>query len=148
MDNPESARLEFELRLDWADGTTPEELRRQVESYLEQLQEIGSMRVESFGGGKTTSAGLLLREMLNERVRLRTDSWLVSIGFWIPRGNRQAIIGDLLEDCGEMRSHGFSEPQIRRRIRWQLLVVIVHQWPFVARMAVWAWIANFARRFI
>jgi len=51
-----------------------------------------------------------------------TDKWLKSTSFWIPRRIREAIIGDIIEDCHELRALGKKEYRVRLHILWHLIL--------------------------
>lgn len=45
--------------------------------------------------------------------------------YWIPRRNREAIVGDILEDCVDLRERGAGQWRIRFHVAWQLLWVLL-----------------------
>jgi len=51
-----------------------------------------------------------------------TDKWLTSSSFWIPRRIREAVIGDIMEDCHELRALGKKEYRVRLHILWHLIL--------------------------
>jgi hypothetical protein len=57
------------------------------------------------------------------------EKWLISLSFWIPRKYREAISGDILEDCHEMRDLGLGEWRIRIHVLWQLTIGVIALWP-------------------
>lgn len=59
------------------------------------------------------------------RIRDRTENLISKTSFWIPRKHREAIVGDILEDCRELRELDKSEWRIRIHIIWQLV------WAFI-----------------
>ena len=52
----------------------------------------------------------------------RTDTFLKSFSFWIPRKHREGIMSDIHEDCGELRALGKSERRVRLNAAWQLFL--------------------------
>jgi hypothetical protein len=62
-------------------------------------------------------------------LRPKAERWLVSLSFWIPRKFREAITGDILEDCHEMRELGFTERRIRVHVLWQFAWAVIALWP-------------------
>jgi hypothetical protein len=59
----------------------------------------------------------------------KPEKWLFSLSLWIPRKYREGIIGDILEDCREMRRKRFSKRRIRVHILWQLTIAVIALWP-------------------
>src|SRR5258708_3276655 len=55
----------------------------------------------------------------------KTNSMLRFFGSLIPRKNREAITGDLIEDVQEYRERGWTEKQIRRHLWWQFAIIVV-----------------------
>ncbi len=53
------------------------------------------------------------------------EKWAIALGWWIPRKYRGAIVGDILEDCHEMRETGCREWRIRIQVIWQWAISIV-----------------------
>ena len=66
----------------------------------------------------------------------KPERWLTSLCFWIPRKHREAIRGDILEDCHELRDQGFGEWRIRAHVLWQTAIAVVGLWPRVVGSAV------------
>lgn len=75
--------------------------------------------------GKTVQANLLS----HDEPERRAEKWVVSLSFWIPRKYREAIVGDMLEDCHELRELGKSEHRIWVHVLWQLVIALVLLWP-------------------
>jgi len=59
------------------------------------------------------------------RIRDKTENLISKTSFWIPRKYREAIVGDILEDCHELRALGKSEWRIRIHIIWQLIIGLI-----------------------
>jgi hypothetical protein len=53
------------------------------------------------------------------------EKWLINLSYWIPRKYREAITGDILEDCRELRVVGKSEWRIRIHVIWQLAWALI-----------------------
>ena len=51
--------------------------------------------------------------------------WLVVLGWWLPKEHRDAILGDILEDCHEMRESGLTRRQIRTHVLWHWVISVV-----------------------
>jgi lysylphosphatidylglycerol synthetase-like protein (DUF2156 family) len=74
---------------------------------------------------------LLVVASLAREPRKKAEGWLITLSFWIPRKHREAITGDILEDCHEMREVGFGEWRIRIHVVWQLAIGVIMLWPDV-----------------
>lgn len=81
--------------------------------------------VRFHGDGKDVRDNSLL---LSEPQR-RVDKWIVSVSFWIPRKHREGIVGDILEDCYELRRLGKSERRIWLYVLLQFVTALVLLWP-------------------
>jgi hypothetical protein len=55
----------------------------------------------------------------------RPERLLFAISFWIPRKYREAIVGDIMEDCHELSHLGKSERRIFVHVLWQLTVTVI-----------------------
>ncbi|MBA7654835.1 hypothetical protein ES703_62728 [subsurface metagenome] len=53
------------------------------------------------------------------------EKWVIVLGLWLPGKHREAILGDILEDCHEMRDRGFRERKIRSHVLWQWAIAVV-----------------------
>jgi hypothetical protein len=53
---------------------------------------------------------------------LKAERFLRRLSWLIPRRQREAILGDLLEDFTEFRKTGWTEKQLIRYARWQLAI--------------------------
>jgi len=69
--------------------------------------------------------------------RKTAETWIVALGWWIPRKYRAAIVGDILEDCHEMREKSCGECRIRIQVLWQWAIAIVTLVPAGVLAAVW-----------
>lgn len=67
--------------------------------------------------------GLLL--IAYERKVDAPEKWLSNLSFWIPRKHREAIVGDIMEDCHELRKLGKSERRILAHVIWHLIIAVV-----------------------
>lgn len=66
-----------------------------------------------------------------------TEKWTTVLGWCLPRKHREAIVGDILEDCQEMRANGLKERSIRNHAFWQLAISIVMLIPRAIIATVW-----------
>ena len=69
--------------------------------------------------------------------RNKGEKWAISLGWWIPRRYRGDIIGDILEDCSEMRDKGCGEWRIRIQVIWQWAIAVVNLIPAAVVGSVW-----------
>ena len=53
------------------------------------------------------------------------EDWAILLGRLIPSKYRNAIVGDVLEDCGVMRDAGRTERHITIRVLWQCLTAAI-----------------------
>ena len=51
--------------------------------------------------------------------------WMVVLRWWLPQEHRDAILGDILEDCHDMRESGLTKQQIRTHVLWQWVIAVV-----------------------
>ena len=58
------------------------------------------------------------------RVEKKAEKWAVALGWWIPRKYRGPIVGDILEDCHEMRDKSCGEWRIRIQVIWQWVIAV------------------------
>lgn len=54
-----------------------------------------------------------------------TENWVIMLGRCIPQKHREAIVGDILEDCHEMREGGLAERKIWTNALWQWVISVV-----------------------
>jgi hypothetical protein len=52
------------------------------------------------------------------------EKWAKSLGWFIPRKYRH-VIGDILEDCAEMRELGYTERRIKFHVVYQWLIAVI-----------------------
>jgi hypothetical protein len=58
-------------------------------------------------------------------IRNETKEWAIILGWCLPRKHREAIMGDILEDCQEMRKKGLPERKIRTHTLWQWVISVI-----------------------
>ncbi len=68
------------------------------------------------------------------QVSITQEACIRRLCCWLPPSYREAILGDLLEDCCEYTNNGATEKQIQRYVSWEILLAAVRSWPaaFVA----------------
>lgn len=66
------------------------------------------------------SESLILRSI--NRICSDTEKWLILLKWLLPRKHRESIIGDILEDCHEMRERRLSKQRIMANVLWQLII--------------------------
>jgi len=67
----------------------------------------------------------------------KAENWAIALGWWIPRRHRADIIGDIIQDCSEMRDKGCSEWRIRIQVIWQWAIAVVSLIPAAVVGSVW-----------
>lgn len=65
------------------------------------------------------------------------EMWAVGLGWWIPRKYRDAIVGDILEDCKEMGEMGCGEWRICVQVIWQWAIAVGTLIPAAAVGSIW-----------
>jgi hypothetical protein len=68
-------------------------------------------------------------------VRRSPERLLSTIAYWIPYRHREALLGDLIEDCDALRSDGKGDSRIATHILWQISCVAFGQWKTEAAVA-------------
>lgn len=53
------------------------------------------------------------------------EKWAIVLAWCLPQKHREAIVGDIAEDCHEMRDRGLNERRIRTHVLWQCLISVV-----------------------
>lgn len=53
------------------------------------------------------------------------EKWAIALGWFIPRKYRNDIIGDILEDCAEMREVRCTERRIKFHVIYQWLLAVI-----------------------
>ena len=79
----------------------------------------------------------IFKRQRNRSVGKKAEKWAVVLGWWIPRKYRDAIVGDILEDCKEMREVGCGEWRIRIQVIWQWAIAAVTLVPSAIISTVW-----------
>ena len=67
----------------------------------------------------------------------KAEKWAIALGWWIPRKYRGAVVGDILEDCHEMREKGCGEWRIRIQVLWQWAIAFGTAVPAVMIATLW-----------
>jgi hypothetical protein len=65
------------------------------------------------------------RDVSRCRIRNKTEKWVIMLGWCIPQKHREAIVGDIIEDCYEMRKRGLAERNIYANTLWQWVISVV-----------------------
>jgi len=61
----------------------------------------------------------------------KSEDLVIALGWWIPRKYRDELIGDILEDCAEMKKAGCTERRIRLHVVYQWLIAVIYLWPSI-----------------
>jgi hypothetical protein len=67
----------------------------------------------------------MISALSHQRRGTKPENWAIALGWWIPRKYRDDLIGDILEDCYEMRALGKSNRRIRLHIIYQWVIGVV-----------------------
>lgn len=68
------------------------------------------------------------------RGKARAEDVAIGLGWWIPRKYRDDLVGDILEDCSEMRMLSMGERRIVVHVAYQWLIGVVMLVPTAAVM--------------
>lgn len=63
-------------------------------------------------------------------------NWAITLGWFIPRKHRNDIVGDILEDCAEMREAGCTERRIKFHVVYQWLIAVVTLVPTAVKTSI------------
>jgi hypothetical protein len=74
--------------------------------------------------------------LLTFKANSKGESWLRSLGWFIPRKYRYEIIGDILEDCAEMREAGCTERRIKFHVVYQWVIAVVTLVPTAFKISI------------
>jgi len=65
-----------------------------------------------------------LMALLTFKTESRGEDWTTTFGWFIPRKYRH-VMGDILEDCVEMRESGCTEKRIKFHVLYQWLIAVI-----------------------
>lgn len=71
-----------------------------------------------------------------DRRNSKCEGWATALGWFIPRKYRSDIIGDLLEDCAEMREAGCTERRIKFHVVYQWLIAVITLVPTAVKTSI------------
>jgi hypothetical protein len=66
----------------------------------------------------------MLKKIIQQEAK-RPERLLFAISFWVPRKYREALVGDIMEDCQELRNLDKGERRIFVHVFWQLAISLV-----------------------
>lgn len=64
------------------------------------------------------------------------EDWIRSLGWFIPRKYRSDIVGDIVEDCGEMRGAGCKEWRVKIHVVYQWLIAVITLVPAAVKASI------------
>ena len=73
---------------------------------------------------KLMQKGIQLKDLLTFKTKSEGEDWATTLGWFIPRKYRH-VIGDILEDCTEMREAGCTERRIKFHVVYQWLLAVI-----------------------
>jgi hypothetical protein len=74
-----------------------------------------------------------------------SDRLLQFLSRFIPRKNREEIVGDLREDLAEFRQEGLGERRLILHVLWQLFYCVA---PRLAKWGTFGWLAEAVRKYL
>ena len=117
--------LELLERLNQWDQLDLQELHESL-NFLEVLDQGERQSVLEYLNRKGTSKKhRCLRHRAPQIIFPNVERWVISLSFWIPRPHRESLVGDLLEDCKELRQLHCWEWRIRIHVLWQFAICVV-----------------------
>ena len=66
-----------------------------------------------------------IRTLLSFNTESKGEKWATSLGWFIPRKYRNNVVGDIIEDCTEMRQIGCTERRIKFQVLYQWLIAVI-----------------------
>jgi hypothetical protein len=66
----------------------------------------------------------------------------VALGWWIPRKYRGLVVGDILEDCHELRQGGSGELRIYVHVLWQWAIAVGALLPVAIIGTIWRFVGE------
>jgi hypothetical protein len=79
---------------------------------------------------------MLHKGLLISKAKSTGESWAVGLGWFIPRKYRNEIIGDILEDCAEMRQTGRTESRVKFHVVYQWLIAVITLVPMAVKTSI------------
>ena len=73
--------------------------------------------------------------LLNSKIKSQGEKWATTLGWFIPRKYRH-VMGDILEDCAEMREAGCTEKRIKFHVVYQWLIAVITLVPTAIKTAI------------
>jgi hypothetical protein len=64
------------------------------------------------------------------------NKWAITLAWFIPRKYRNEIMGDILEDCVEMREAGCTETRIKFHVVYQWLIAVIALVPTAVKTSI------------
>lgn len=80
----------------------------------------------------------ILEQVENPRTvnkKCKGENWIITLGWFIPRKYRH-VIGDILEDCTEMREAGCTERRIKFHVVYQWLIAVITLVPTAVKSSI------------
>ena len=76
-----------------------------------------------------------LKASLTFKAKSKGEDWTITLGWIIPRKYRH-VIGDILEDCAEMREAGCTERRIKFHVVYQWLIAVITLVPTAVKTSI------------
>jgi hypothetical protein len=76
-----------------------------------------------------------LKAPLTFGAKSKGEDWTIALGWFIPRKYRH-VIGDILEDCAEMRDLEYTERRIKFHVLYQWIIAVVTLVPMAVKTSI------------
>jgi hypothetical protein len=105
--------------------------------FPELYHELGHVlsQMELWGTAKVLNRETEPKAKLASEVKSKSEKWGVTLGWFIPRKYRH-VIGDILEDCAEMREAGCTERRIKFHVVYQWLIAVITLVPMAVKTSI------------
>ena len=77
-----------------------------------------------------------LKALLTFETEAKGEAWVKSLGWFVPRKYRNDVVGDILEDCAEMREVGCKERRIKVHVVYQWLIAVITLVPTAVKTSI------------
>lgn len=114
------------------------ELRNQLVMFIKMRQysdKYPKLRKPKRLRRKMSLKRILSKDLITFRTKPDSEDWAISLGWFIPRKYRH-VIGDILEDCVEMREAGCTERRIKFHVVYQWLIAVITLVPTAVKTSI------------